>query len=606
MNRFSLLVLTLVALLTAACKNDFTDVVTAPPTLSQARLSLSTIGQNTQEFTEGKSGSAEINRLVSTFTWSDFELTGFYVTPNTQLQLTVTQLAGTTLPKLLIGTYSRYDAAPKPEEITLKAGANNIPGNPNGGLMWVRYGTNGIPSGKVRIDFVSGHQRVPVYIKNQTTDWAAQIDAYPSPDVVLVGDRVYQVYSRQRALSTKSQDNNYVLSKADQIMNVEDAISGLDGSAPEHQPSAVSRILMTETDIPGAYMNAHYYRTVYGPTGSSIAFTDKISSNGWGPWHELGHMHQQKSWTWSTLGEVTVNVYSLAVQRSMGATKTRLQSDNLWSKALSWLADNSVGKDFNSSSMATIGDVNFIRLAMFQQLWLAYGDNFYIQLHKQTRTERPTVSSDADKMRYFMLKACTISGHNLSNFFRKWGFKVDESVYTEIANLNLPQPAVDPSLLTDDNKGTIPVSDGVYELVSAVNDASVLSVEQGGTADATKVVLRTNSHRNSQRWQVVKIADNTYRIRPMNAPGLTLDVTGSGTDNGTQVIIYSEGAIGDDDDNEKWKITPVGDGYYRIQPLHALVSSLDVNAANSADGTKIQIWTNNDTNAQKWKLVRVN
>lgn len=86
---------------------------------------------------------------------------------------------------------------------------------------------------------------------------------------------------------------------------------------------------------------------------------------------------------------------------------------------------------------------------MFHLLWLACGDSFYRQLHKETRIELPTVSTDLEKMRYFMLKVCTISGKDLTNFFKKWGFLVNESVYTEIANLGLPQLSVDASTLSE-------------------------------------------------------------------------------------------------------------------------------------------------------------
>ena len=85
---------------------------------------------------------------------------------------------------------------------------------------------------------------------------------------------------------------------------------------------------------------------------------------------------------------------------------------------------------------------------MFQQLWLAYGDTFFQQLHRQAREEKPLLKDDAAKMRFFMLKACTITGHNLTGYFKKWGLQAD-AVYSEIAALNLPAPSTDPSTLKD-------------------------------------------------------------------------------------------------------------------------------------------------------------
>ena len=85
---------------------------------------------------------------------------------------------------------------------------------------------------------------------------------------------------------------------------------------------------------------------------------------------------------------------------------------------------------------------------MFHQLWLAYGDNFFQQLHKLTREEKPVFKDDAARMRYFMLKACQISGHDLTAFFKKWGLQAD-SVYAEIAALHLSPPTTDPSTRLD-------------------------------------------------------------------------------------------------------------------------------------------------------------
>jgi len=112
--------------------------------------------------------------------------------------------------------------------------------------------------------------------------------------------------------------------------------------------------------------------------------------------------------------------------------------------ALAYLAGSNANKNFNADSV----DV-FLRLYMFHQLWLAYGDSFYQQLHKQTREEKPDFNhEDAAAMQYFMLKACQISGKDLTGFFKKWGLKND-SAYAAIRALNLPTPVQDPSVLTD-------------------------------------------------------------------------------------------------------------------------------------------------------------
>ena len=545
-----------------------------------------------------KDAIAERNRLAIGNPWSDFDPTGFYLPPNTTMQISVQQLTGSARPKILVGTYSRYEVKNNPQEFTLTTGTNNITADQYGGLVWVRFGTTGTPSSSVRITFVSGHVRVPVFIKNQTTqtDWATQLSNYTaSPDVILIGNRVYQVYSRTRALNTQTQDNNYVLTKADQTMDVEDAISGIDGSAAQHQPNVNQRIIMTENNGTG-WMFATFYRTAYVTAAASSAFTSSIGGiDGWVPWHELGHMHQQQAWKWSTLGEVTVNIYSLAVERAMGVTPSRLKRDNVWPSVATYLADTNPAKNFNGS----ISNGDWVRLYMFHQLWLAFGDNFFKNLHKVTRVELPVVSTDAEKMRYFMLKSCSVSGRNLTNFFRKWGFSVNESVYTEIAALGLPQPAVDPTTLNEDAGIE---SGSNYKIISAVNNISLLDVTASGTSNGTTVSLYSNNSPSmlNQQWKITSVGDGYYKLQPLHALSKVMDVTGAATANGTQIQLYTDNSS----TGQKWVIRSVGGGYYSFVPACTPDKQLDVNGGFSTDGTKIQIWTAGNADSQKFKLVK--
>ncbi|ULT45157.1 hypothetical protein KRR40_18780 [Niabella defluvii] len=55
------------------------------------------------------------------------------------MTLTVQQLSGTTLPKLLIGTYSRDTLRWDPRSVQLTAGSNTISSDTYGGLIWIRY-----------------------------------------------------------------------------------------------------------------------------------------------------------------------------------------------------------------------------------------------------------------------------------------------------------------------------------------------------------------------------------------------------------------------------------------------------------------------------------
>ena len=61
---------------------------------------------------------------------------------------------------------------------------------------------------------------------------------------------------------------------------------------------------------------------------------------------------------------------------------------------------------------------------MFWQLELAFGEDFYPNLHKMYQ-ERTTIfpPTEQEKRQYFVVGDFKISGQNLQPFFEKWGIK---------------------------------------------------------------------------------------------------------------------------------------------------------------------------------------
>ena len=407
------------------------------------------------QFSEVPSAAYESDRLLNTPT-PDFRVTGLYALPRAVLTVNVTgQPATSSNLQLMVGTFSRYNISENKDPISypLNPGTNVIQVSGIGGLVYIQYTVYDKPKPDnlhpLQITFQQGFVKTPHYLLGKTTkeDWKNQLSTYTStPDVVMESKRAFMVFSRENALVWQDNNQDLVLNTADQILDAESAISGLDNSSETHRRNT-NQFLMTQAE--DGWMYATNYRTAFSANAAKFAFTPLItgklpnSGDAWGIWHELGHLHQQP-WTWSELGEVTVNIYSLAAERALQVSPGRLVKDNLKSTALAYLAGSNANKNFNADSV----DV-FLRLYMFHQLWLAYGDSFYQQLHRQTREEKPDFNhEDAAAMQYFMRKACQISGKDLTGFFKKWGLKND-SAYAAIRALNLPAPVQDPSVLTD-------------------------------------------------------------------------------------------------------------------------------------------------------------
>ncbi|WP_165851773.1 endo-beta-N-acetylglucosaminidase H [Chryseobacterium pennipullorum] len=95
------------------------------------------------------------------------------------------------------------------------------------------------------------------------------------------------------------------------------------------------------------------------------------------------------------------------------------------------------------------------------------------------------------------------------------------------------------------------------------------------------------------------ISGATYQLVSATNGTSLLDVSNSGTADGTKVQLWSS----NNSNAQKWKVTDVGGGYYKLQPLNGPTKSLDVSNSGTANGTQVQIYTDNGTNAQKWKIT---
>jgi hypothetical protein len=82
-----------------------------------------------------------------------------------------------------------------------------------------------------------------------------------------------------------------------------------------------------------------------------------------------------------------------------------------------------------------------------------------------------------------------------------------------------------------------------------------------------------------------------------------LDVNAAGV-SGANVQIY----IDNDTNAQRWKCEyqTDGSGSFELIPQHNQALRLDVKSAGTANGTNVQVYTDNNTAAQRWRLVRLN
>ncbi|MHA7107616.1 putative mucin/carbohydrate-binding domain-containing protein [Bacillus sp. C-3-6] len=381
-------------------------------------------------------GMRELHQRRMSF--SPYEPTGIYVKPGEEV---VIQVEGTQQIKAYIGTYSYEKEEPK--QFNLNPGENKISSSNGGLLYFYNYHNTGEVVAKVK----KGGTPNPLFIlgKHTTKDWKRMLAENPDPYAIeMKGENsLLTMHPETVAEHLKQEDPAALLKKHDEIINIEHKISGLskDGAGVANQGKHT--IHFVEDWYTDNYMYATYYRTAYSKGNlESVLNLEELTNDGWGPWHEVGHQHQQDTWLWDGLGEVTVNIYSLAVQTTFGY-KTRLEQEGRYEAAFAYL-----GKPDAQEKM----DV-FEKLVMFWQLYLAYGDQFYPNLHQMYRllhdTELP--KSDEEKKQMFIYMTSKVAGQNLIPFFDKWGLIANDATREKIEKLNLPKLEKEIWLSTDSN-----------------------------------------------------------------------------------------------------------------------------------------------------------
>lgn len=143
------------------------------------------------------------------------------------------------------------------------------------------------------------------------------------------------------------------------------------------------------------------------------------------------------------------------------------------------------------------------------------------------------------------------------------------------------------------------ISDGYYQIISALNKDYVLDVYGGFMDDEANVQLYKNQRSINQGFLIRKQSDGYYTIAAIHSNKL-LDVYKNQMFNGANIIQFSPTG----GDNQKWKIVKTQDGYYSIISKS---NGLYMDVRGGEVGNEVNVWcySGNGTMAQKFILQSV-
>ncbi|MGI8216836.1 putative mucin/carbohydrate-binding domain-containing protein [Bacillus cereus] len=424
--------LTIIASGMASSSDVFAEETQQQKNLPTSLQNENSVKSENRTFTVPGKGDVEVLKQQErkSMAFSPYEPTGLYAKPNEQITINV---EGNQDIQVYIGTYS-YDASwredSKIKSFTLKPGINTIQ-SPNGGMI---YFYNKQQGGTIRTTITTGGTTMPFFElgKHTKQDLINMLDQYPNAHAVeLKGERVLITASPARVkkyLLGSNTDPVQLLKKMDEATRIQDKVAGLS----EEQVDKHYVHYVEENHSPDYYMYATSYRTAY--VGDAIQYVldiNKFVTDGWGPWHEAGHLRQQSPWKFYNMTEVQNNIYSLSVEKAFNQP-SNLEKSGIYPKAFQYLEQGNINYD-------EISDV-FVKLVMLWQLQLAYGEDFYPKLHQLYRdmpsSELP--QTDENKKQLFMISASKVAKQNLIPFFEKWGLRPNNDTIQKVAALGYP------------------------------------------------------------------------------------------------------------------------------------------------------------------------
>jgi len=434
-------------------------------TLAALLISLMTATASAQSFdnykktyvlrsvTDGRIEAQRTHRMVL----CDYQPSGLYVRRGEQIAFNINGLDPNYRLSSMIGFKPMWGNRNRTQENELKNGKNTVTVSQDGILSFIFVKREGYDMRPTTVNVnVTGGTAFPLYKLNRSNEanWQNDLKTMTrAPFVQMVSDKVLITIPYKDYMKAPVPNIPTAFRTIHQVVDWEDELAGFDNSTVQNMRTNNRLHYLVDLYSTAKEQEDHYmYASNYLIGMKRYNFTDLTEKldREWGIWHETGHTHQQNSWTWDSIGEISVNIFSLYVQERFGLP-SRLgqveggETETSFAKARKYIAQPR--KNYVVDNEDDYNEL-FSKLAMFYQLRSVYGWDAYKKLHKYFR-KQPFVDdryeTDQDKANKFVYAMCVVTGNNLTPFFNKWGLNVDAATAQRIKGLNLPQPTVDPS-----------------------------------------------------------------------------------------------------------------------------------------------------------------
>ncbi|MGF7483994.1 M60 family metallopeptidase [Providencia sp. SP181] len=376
---------------------------------------------------------------------SDQQPTGKYLLADETLTIKVEGVNKNQNLSVMIGFRPMFGVDLDQQEIRLSNGVSTIKSNQDGPifLRLTSLDDINILNNFVKIQFYGG-RNLPFFIQGESTlsDWHSELANYKNaPYVQLLSQRAMITLPRAVYNNYPIKDPSKTLIMINKVIQMQDELAGFDNKTPKDRSSPLRHHFIVDFRTQqqdkfymyasNEFIGMQFYNT------KDLTEPYKLSTE-WAIWHEIGHTYQQRSWTWDSLTEISVNLFSLYVQEKMGQPSRLSEKDeNGFSMRDKSMTYRSLPiKNYLHESEDE--DELFIKLVMFEEIKNAYGWFVFSELFKRIRALPLTDSVDEQlKVDTFIINICKITGDDLREYFYSWGLYASTTANLYIANLKL-------------------------------------------------------------------------------------------------------------------------------------------------------------------------
>lgn len=280
-----------------------------------------------------------------------------------------------------------------------------------GGLVYIEVPEQGT-AGRTTFE-IAGAVEAPRFVLGRTTDeeWTTRLRDRPAPWAELESDRV--ILTIPSDVARRIERPAEIMEHWVKVLDADADLAGLprERKSPER--------FVADVQISAGYMHSGYPIMTHLDAAAFMTDRKGLVDSGWGPYHELGHNHQDGTWTFEGTGEVTCNVFTLYVLETVcgvaGASREKVFGDEAARARRKYQAEGRRFEQWKSDP--------FLALQMYAQLRLAFGWDVYRKVFAEYRAlgaeERP--ATDDEKRDQWMVRMSRATGKNLGPFFEAWG-----------------------------------------------------------------------------------------------------------------------------------------------------------------------------------------